>query len=393
VLDKAEIEKADLLLAVTDRDEVNILACIYANAVGVPRKVARVADPEFTRASSRLDLHKLGVDLVMCHKEETAQDMFSTLRHPGSLEVVDLLGERLLAVGIEVEEHSPLITAPLKKLSEHPMFQSMRLLALVRAGQVIVPHGDTRVLPGDNAYVAIQPKDADAFLAWSCPDRVRYDKVVIAGGGDLGLRLAQLLEALPLQVVLLEPNVQRAEECSGALDRATVIQADALIEESLENAGVNQNSAFVSVTGDDEGNIIGCLLAQKRGAVFTMAKVAKTEYVPVIESLTLLDRVVSPQQPMVNAILHFVRGQNVKAATLLYKLPGELLEIALTKKSEWAGKEIKDIRLPRGAVIAGVQRGDAVLVPTGALRLVTGDLLVVFSLPRTVGKLKSVIAG
>ena len=211
---------------------------------------------------------------------------------------------------------------------------------------------------------------------------------MIAGGGDVGLRLAQLLEDKPLNVILVEANEERAQFCSGILKRALVINSDTLAGETLEEIGVVKDTAFVATTGDDENNIIGCLLAEKLGACFTMAKVKKSEYAPIIDSLNLLDRVISPQQTMINAILHFVRGQNVTSATLLHKLPGELLELVIPSSSMLVGRAIKDARFPKGTIIAAVLRNDEDYIPTGNLVLEQDDHLVVFSIPDSINKLR-----
>ncbi len=392
VLEKAEVGRADMVIAVTNRDEVNVLACLYAHAAGVRYTVARVSEREYTSPTSRLDLRQLGVDMVICHKEHSARELFNVLRRPGTLEVVDLLEERLLAVGIRVTKASPLAGMHLRDLGEQPLFSTIRLLSVLRDEKVLVPHGDTRLKVGDHVFVAVQPENVDEFVEWSCPDRIVFEKVVISGGGDLGFRVAQLLESRPLQVVLVEENAERADFCSANLDKALVIHADALDGESLTSAGVIQGTAFVAATGDDEDNIISCMLAKKLGASLAIAKVAKPEYVPIINGLDIVDRVVSPQQAMVNSILHYVRGHNVYAATVLHRLPGEILEIVLPTDSEWVGKAVKDISIPKKSLVAAVLRDQIVHIPTGDFELAAGDRLVVFVLPEAVSKLQSKIA-
>jgi len=389
-LEQAGIEQADLLVAVTDRDTVNILACAYAHAAQVKNKVARVVNPAFTDKSSRLNLRELGVDLVVSHKEECAREIFNILRMPGTLEVVDLLGGRALAVGLKVPTTSPLIRAPLKAFPDAELLKKFRFIAAIRGNELIIPGGDTQFMIGDDIYVVMQPNQVGEFIDWACPDHPTFEKVIIGGGGDLGLSLAKRLEQLSLQIVLLEDDPDRAEYISGALNRTLVMNADLLDRETLVNAGIVENTAFVAVTGDDENNIISCLLAEKEGVSFTLAQVTKPAYVPIINSLSLLDRAVSPHLSMTNAILHFVRGQHVTRAALLHNLPGELLEIELAANSRWAGKAIREIRIPRDALIATVLRAETVCTATGDLRLNVGDRLVLFSAPKAVEKLEAI---
>jgi trk system potassium uptake protein TrkA len=391
VLEAAEISKADLLLAVTSQDEVNILACMYGQAAGVSNKLARVSNNEYTNESYRLDLHGMGVDKMICHKEESAREMQDVVRMPGALEALDLLNGRMFVVGVDIPADSPLTQAPLKDLSATKLIESMRFIGAIRDEQQIIPRGDVQLMAGDVAYIAIQPADADAFLDWACPNRMHFEKVVIAGGGDVGLRLAELLEEDGIPVTLMEHDDERAEYCSGLLHKALVLHGDTLDGETLENAGVADGTAFVAATGDDENNIISCLLARKLGASFTMAQISKPEYVPIVDNLRLINKVVSPHLSMINAIMPFVRGGNVRAATLLQKLEGEFLEIAVTSDGSWHGKPIKKIKVPGGAIIAAVLRENELLIPTGELQLEVGDELLVFAQPNSVEKLRSLI--
>lgn len=389
VLDRAEIQKADLLVAVTNRDEVNILACAYAHACNVQHKVARVSNPAYAARNSRLDLHQLGVDLVVSHKEECAREIYNILRMPGTLEVVDLLGGSVVTVGFKVSTVSPLLRVSLREFPNPDWLACLRFIALVRGEEMLIPHGDTQIMIGDDLYVVMPPDKVVDFLDWAAPDHPKFDKVVIGGGGDLGLSLARRLEGLAMQVVLLERDAERAEFCSTELNRALVIRGDFLAQETLESAGIVDNTAFVAVAGEDEDNIISCLLAQKEGASFTLAQVIKPEYVSIINGLSLLDRVVSPHLAMINAILHFVRGRHVTHASLLHNLPGELIEITIPPGGKLTGKAIRDAKMPPGSIIAALLRNGEPLTPTGDLVLAAGDRVVLFALQKALGRLET----
>ncbi|HMP77615.1 MAG TPA: Trk system potassium transporter TrkA [Kiritimatiellia bacterium] len=393
VLEKAGLTKADLVVAVTDRDEVNILACAFAHAAGVPHQVARVSNPDFLHAHAKFDLGKMGIDLVISQKEECADEIYTVLRMPGTLEAVDVLEGRVLAVGIKVHMDSPMVLQTLKDFPRPDLLQKIRLIGLMRADELLIPKGETQLMIGDDIYFCGKPADVNEFLEWASPEHERFEKVIIAGGGDLGLQLAQRLEKTDTPVVLIERDTGRAEACSLVLDRALVIKGDALDQETLENAGVVHGSAFVAVTGSDENNIMICLLAEKAGAAFTLAQVTRPEYVPIISSLSLLDRAVSSHMSMINAILHFVRGKNVRAAALLHKLPGELLEVVLAEGHRWADKPVRGLRIPAGVMIATVLRGDEILPPTGEQVLRVGDRLVLFTLPTAVGRVEDLFKG
>lgn len=389
VLRKAGLSDADLLVAVTDSDEVNILACIWARMAGVRHKVARITRSDFLQNGGADRLRQLGIDLSINPREECASEIAHMLRLPGTEEAIDLLEGRVLAVGFKVSADSPLLRFGLKDCLKPELLQTVRLIGLQRAGQVQIPHGDTRFMVGDDLYVVGEPARLPPFLDVVYPDRPHIRKTVIAGGGSLGLSLARLLESSGIELTLIERDAEVAQSCADVLDRVRVERGDVLSEEIVREAGLGGDAAFVAATGDDEGNIIGCLLAQRAGASLTVAKVSKPDYVPIINNLSLLDRAVSPHLSMLNAILHFVRGKSVQSASLLHTLPGELLEMVLSNAHPWTGAAIKNLKVPAGAILATIERGGEIVVPTGDTELKPGDRLVVFALPDAIGRLEA----
>jgi trk system potassium uptake protein TrkA len=388
VLEQAGLAKADLLVAVTCSDEVNILACQFAHAVGVAHKVSRVSNPEWTH-SSLLDFKALGVDLMISQSEQMADQLFGILRNPGLLESVDLLDGRLQIAGVSVVEGSQLLRGPVAGFQSEDIVSRVRFVAMMRDESLSLPRGDTQFKAGDDVYAAMRPEDLPAFLDWVYPGRKPFDKAVVTGGSDLGLDLARRMEAASMPVVLLEQDAERASACSDVLHKTLILQGDASDRDTLVNAGVSENSAFVAITADDELNIISCILANRLESAFTVALVAKPDYVPLIRSLGLLDRVVNPHLCMVNAIMHYVRGKHVKAAVQLHRAPGELLHVAVREGHRWVGKTVRKVRMPGACILAGLLRGDDVLIPTGDLGIEAGDQLVIFALPADVERVQS----
>ena len=387
ILNKAGVSKSDLLVAVTNRDEVNLLACLYARQAGVEHRVARITEPDYVDPSCGIDLKDAGVDLAVVKSETIAEEVFHILQLPGAIEVIDLLDGKARVVGIKLDPESPLIRATLQDLDQDELLSKVRMLAVMRGEELIIPRGDTTFMIGDDVYMVTTPDYMDHLLNWACPDRPMFGKIMIAGGGDLGLRLAQLLESTTRNVILIEADEERANHCSMRLDKALVIHGDALDENLLSEIGVSSNTAFVACKGSDENNMISCLLAEKLGVTYTLARINKLEYVSIINSQSLLDRAVSPQLAVTNAILHFVRGQNIRSATLLHGLPGELLEMDVHPQNKHIDMALKNIRLPKRSVLAAVRRSDMVMIPTGDFAPRGGDQLVAFSHPSAIKKL------
>lgn len=389
VLKEAGIEKADMLVAVSNRDEVNILSCALANQAGVPMKVARVSSRKPYPPGSEYDLKRLGIDLVVSQKEACAEEIFKILRMPGTIEAVDMLDQKALVVGIRAHMDSPIILQPLKAFPKPELIEQIRFMAIMRGEEVMIPTGDTQFMIGDEIYIVGTPENVIALLEWASPDHTQFYKIVIAGGGDLGLELARRLDKVNANVVVIERDIQRAELCAEQLNRSTVLHGDALSQQTLASADLVKGTAFVATTGDDETNIMICLLGEKNGATFTVAQVAKPDYVPIISSLSLLDRAVSSHISMINSILHYVRGKHIKAGAILHKLPGELLEVVMSVESKWNNHAIHSISLPKGSLIAAVLRNDELLTAIGNLVLKAGDRLVLFALPKAASKIES----
>jgi len=388
-LEEAKVDKSDLLIAVTDNDEVNILACLFAHAAGVAGKIARVTNPKYITASSHYDLKSMGIDLVINQKQECAQEVFNMLQMPGALEAFDLFAGKVMVAGFSINAVSPLLDRTPAECDRLDLMQCVRVIAIRRNSELVVPHGNTVFLQGDLVYLVGQRSDVSEFANWVCPDVEPFEKVIIAGGGDLGLMLAKAIEN-DFDCVLLEQDEERARFCSAELKKTLILRADALTESALEESGLHGRTAFVALTGDDEGNIMNCLMAQKKGAAFTATQIARTDFIPVVEQLYLVNRVVSPYISTANAILHWLRSKKVQTASLLHNLPGELLDVMISLSSKNDGKYIREIKMPATAIVATVLRYGEVLTATGDLQLLAGDRILIFCHPSAVKKIQSI---
>jgi len=380
VLERADVSRADMLVAVTDRDDTNLLACVFGRERGVGRTAARVSSSSYP-TSRHINFAKLGIDLLVNQYDAYARDLFRALKMPGSIEADELLDGRVMAVGMPVHMDSPLLGRKLKDFADEEWIRKIRFFAIARGNEVSTPTGESAMMVGDGVYFAGEPDGVADFMKWAWPEQRRFQRVVIAGGGELGLQLARLLEGTRMHVVLVEQDEARAAHCADLLNRTVVLKGDALDRGTLASIGPGTDMAYVAATGSEEHNIIGCLVAEKHGARFTAAQVGNEEYIKVVDQLRLVDRVVNPHLAITNAILHFVRGKNVLAASILAHLPGELIEMQLPEGHPWAGAKVADAALPEGVVLVTLLRDGRVKTPTGALELAAGDQVVVYVLP------------
>jgi trk system potassium uptake protein TrkA len=390
VLDEAGLGRAEVLVALTNNDDANIVACQYARQLGTPNRVARITNPDYLRGKTAFSLSEAGVDLVVSKTGSVANELYNIITHPGTTEVADLCEGKVQVVGFRVHMDSPLIRAPLQEALGAERASRVRAIAALRGQELIIPRGDTQLLIGDDVYVTGQPGELRELIQWASPESASYAKIIIAGGGSLGLNLAQRLEAGGgPPVVLIEHDKKTALACSSVLERTLVLHGSALSEEMLQEVGIVPGTAFVASTGSDENNMISCLLAEKLGAKFTLAQINKPEYLSIINGQSLLDRAVSSYVAMSETVLNYLHRRRIKAATLLHGLPGEILDVSLSPAHPWVGKQVQQLAMPKGSMIAALVRQGEAMVPTGQLVLRSEDRMLLFAHHGAIAKLEA----
>jgi trk system potassium uptake protein len=389
ILMEAQVSKATLFAAVTDHDEVNILAALFAHEEGVPHTVVRVSNSAYLAPHSVDMLLRMGIDLIVNEHDECAREIQMVLNMPGSREVIEMVQGRILCVGFTQPAGGRMVGRALSDYAGEGFLNRVRLLAVMRQGALLIPGGDLVIEPQDIVYCIGQSADVRMFVQDVCRDCAPIEKIIIAGGGDTGMHLAYRLERTDRQVVLIEQNEAVANMCSANLAKATVLHGNALDRHLLDQIGVDASTAIVSAMGDDENNILAALLAKKAGATFGIPIVSNPSYVQIINDDHLLDRAVSPYLTTINAILRFLRGTNIRAVNLLHNVPGELLQIDLPIGSRWHEVPVRQLKLGRKAILALVLRGDDAIVPTGNTELHVDDRLFIFVPQGTAAKVEA----
>lgn len=379
VLEEAQLTKANLFAAVTDHDEVNILAALIAHQEGVRHTVARVSNSDYLAQQAISILLNMGIDLIVNEHDECAREIQMVLNMPGSREVIEMVQGRILCVGLTLRPDSRLTGLALRNFAGETTLERVRILAVMRHGNLLIPDGELVIEPQDMLYCIGQAADVRAFVQDVCSDCYSAEKIIIAGGGDTGLHLAKRLERTDRKVVLIEQNEAVANACSAATTKTLVIHGNALDRHLLDEIGVHGQTAIVSAMGDDENNILAALLAKKAGAAFGVSIVSNPSYVQIINDDHLLDRAVSPYLTTINAILRFLRGTNIRSVNLLHNVPGELLQVDLPIGSRWHLVPVRELKLGKKAILALILRGEDAIVPNGETVLNTDDRLFIFA--------------
>lgn len=378
-LRRANAGSADLVVAVSGSNEINLLAAITARHLGAKRTVARVDSGDYLEEDHRgFSLKFLGIDLVINTRILIANEIYKLIKSVGAIAVEDFADNRIELLEIAIEEQQKIIEKPLRELH---LPENSLVAAILRNEEMIIPNGSDEILPGDEIFVvgalSTIPKLEKIFGE---KRRKQAQKVVIVGGGDVGYAVARLLEREEMSVLLIEQDAERCVELSNVLSKTVVLQGDGTDISMLRDEKIEQCDAFVAVSGDDETNMASSLLAKNLGARKTLALVNKPDYVPLFELLGI-DATVSPRIFAANKILKFAREEEVVSISLLENGKAEILELIPVAGSQIVNKPLAEVNFPRGAVVAGVASREKVFVPRGKDQIEAGNTVVVLTLP------------
>jgi trk system potassium uptake protein TrkA len=364
VLEAAGAAEADILIALTSSDEVNLLACEVAFALfRTPTKVARIRAAEYTDRAELFGPDALSVDVFISPERLVTEYVERLIHHPGTLQVLDFADGRVRLVGVRVRQGGPLVGHPLRELPEHLPKMQARVVAIYRGGRSVQPEGDTVIVEGDEVFFLAAGADISRVTSEMRKGDAAARRVVIAGGGNIGFRLAKTLEHSN-QVKLIERDARRARKISELLEKAIVLHGDAADEELLIEENIDSADVFAAMTNSEEANILSAMLAKRLGAAKVMALINKPSYTELVESGSI-DIAVSPQTITIGSLLAHVRRGDVVRVHSLRRGAAEALEAIVhgdERSSRVVGRMVGEIPLPEGASIGAVVRGDTVIM-------------------------------
>ena len=377
------LSDTDLLIAVTNNDEVNILACVMAARYGVGTKVARVSSQEYFADSNRLSPADVGIDLLIQPEQLCAEEFFRLLNTPEAREIVDLAQDRVRLVAFQVRPDSPIGGRPLKDLRGSEGVGDLLIAAVKHEdGSITVPRGQDVIHAGEEVFAVGRTDVVRDLLEYCGKEQRKLQSVIIAGAGRIGLGLAQLLEGAGIHdVKLIEQDIEKAEAASAVLKHGIVLHGNVLDDDTLEEAAVADVDGFVAVTGEDEVDIMACVAAKQRGAARVLSLVQKPRYLPMLVAMPSVDGAVSTHLTAVSRILRLIRRGDIVSLVSLHEINAEVIELMAAESSPATGRPIRDLKFPSDAIIGAIVRGEDVIVPSGEYVIEPGDRVVVLSLP------------
>ena len=396
VLEEAGARTADMVVAVTHSDEVNMVACQVAHSIfDVPEKIARVRhqsylDPLWADLYSR---DHMPIDLIISPEIEVARAIERRLQVPGALDMLPFGDGRLRVIEVRCEEGCPIVNTPLRQLTELFPDLNIVILAISRGARFIVPRGDDQMLLGDEVYFAVDSAHVARSMAVFGHEEPEARRMVIIGGGNIGYFLIRELEAAHqgMDLKVVELRKERAQFLAEQLERATVIHGDALDAETLTEINVGLAQAVIAVSNDDEVNILAALLAKQAGCRTAISLVSNPSYGPLMGSLGV-DVAVSPRESTVSTILRRIRRGRILAAYSIRDGAAEIVEAEALETAPVVGRPLAEIKLPRGIIVGAILRGEEVIIPRARTVVEERDRVVMLTAAHAVKKLEKMFA-
>lgn len=394
VLREAGAEHADLLIAATSTDEVNMVCCLTAKKMGTSYTIARIRNQEYTSGLAELK-RDLGIDMVINPENATAVEISRLLRFPSAANIETFCRGRVELMGFRLMEEDFLVGNPLQDLSSQVKKLSLLFCAVDRDGEVIIPNGSFVPQAGDNLYLIGRPTGLDQFFRLLGRYTPKVRRVFLVGGGKISLYLAILLEKMQMQVKIVELSEARCRFLSELLPHSTIICGDGTDQELLDSENLSSCDAFVALTDRDEDNLIISLYAAQLGLSKVITKSNRQNYNRIAQAVGL-DSIISPKQLATSHILQVVRGiQNSQGSVMnaLYRIAdgaAEAMEFTVTASTRHLGTPLRDLSLKPGILVAVVARGGEIIIPEGSTSIQEGDSVILISRDRRLQDLNDI---
>ena len=395
VLARAGADDADMIIAATHSDEVNMVTCQVAHSVfNIPRKIARLRSQSYLDAIYA-DLYRrdhLPIDVVISPEKEVAEAALRRLQTPAAFETEFFFGGYVQMLGITLDDKCPVLNTPLKQLSDLFSTLSTVVVAIRREGTLFVPSSGDQLFAGDSCHIFVQKHDVQRALEVFGKTTHSQDRVVIVGGGNVGFAVAQNLEGRSsrIRAKVIEINRETAEHAAEALEKTIVLHGDGLDSEMLSEANIERSDMILAVTDDDKTNLLSAIRAKSMGCPLAICLINDPSMVPLLHAMGI-DAYVNPRATTVSSILRHIRHGRVRGVYSIGDAEAEVIEAQVLSTSTIAGQCIRDIEFPEGVLLGAVRKGTEILKPSGSLRIEDGDHVVLFALAADVSEVERLL--
>jgi trk system potassium uptake protein TrkA len=395
ILAKAGAKDADMIIAATQSDEINMVTCQVAHSIfGVPRKIARLRAKSYLDAIYS-DLYRrdhLPIDVVISPEREVTEAALLRLAAPAAFDTKNFMNGCVQLLGLALDDDCPVINTPLRQLNE--LFSTLRaiVVGVRRDGRLFVPEPEDQLFPNDQIYVFTHSEDLNRALDIFGKKTHKQQRIVIIGGGNVGLGVARTLELRTekIRVKVIEKNRAVAENAADNLRRTIVLNGDGLDMDILLEAGIERADAVLVVTDDDKTNLLAAVRAKTAGCHMAIALVNDPSLVSLMGPLNI-DAYINPRATTVSSILRHIRHGRVRAIYSIGDAEAEVIEAQVLSTSPLAGQVIRDIAFPEGVLVGAVMKGNKIIKPNGDVRMEEGDVIVLFALTKDVPEVERLL--
>lgn len=388
IMEQANVEKSELFLALTTSEKTNLLLAILAKQMGARKTVARVNNPEYFSKDQKEKFKQLGIDEIISPEILAAKEIKRLLKRASFTDLFEFENGKISVVGFTVDTASPLANRKLAEVDTLNDDFTFRGVALLRESKTLIPRSDTRLRKGDHLYIATQNKSMDAAMNFAGKQLKPVKKVMIIGGTSLALRTAQLIEK-DYAVTIVLKNKETGKKFIEHLRHSLVINADPSNIETLKTEGLERMDAFVALTPNSETNIITSLSAEQLGVYKTISLVDNVNYTHISQNIGI-DTIINIKLIAANNIFRFVRKGKVEAIASLHGVDAEIIEFNIHKNNKVTKHPIRDLHIPKKAIIAGVVRGEDSYIPTGDFLFEINDKVIVLALPEAISQVEQI---
>jgi len=377
ILAEAGIAKTDLFIAVTDSDEVNLVACIMSKRYDVQTRIARVRSEDFLTPGMSLNEEALGVDLLISPDWAMADEILKLIHVSEAFDTVEFAKGKVMLLGYIVSKSNPHIGKTLFDLGRQHGTHQYVMTAIIRDGETIIPRGDDIIKENDKIYLMVLKHEiAKVEQLFNFASRLP-GKVFIIGGGDIGYLVARQLEELNIKIKLVEEDEERCKFLSENLAHSLVLNFDGLEAHDLLEEGIDFADLIIAVTGSDTTNILSSLLAKHHGTKRCITKITRHDFIPMLGKLGI-DVALSPRRVAADMILRYVRRGSIISMATILDSDAEVMEVTVPDSKAFSNHPLKDCKCPRGSVVGAIVRNDEVFIPSGESVITPGDNLVIF---------------
>ncbi len=388
VLKDAGADEAEILLAVTDIDEANMISCLVAKVMfQIPRNVARIRNLEYF--SNEILLHSLGINPAICPEIEAAKAVIRLIEVPFAADVEDFENGDVKVIGFRIPSDSKLLGKAFKNL--HLNKPKVLIGAIQRGSKILIPSGNDTLKKNDIIYLPAKREDIDAVCSSIGAISTPAKRIMIVGGGRIGFYVAKTLEEENLSVKIIEKNVERCKFLLKSLKKSVILHGDGSDQKLLEEENINDMDIFAAISNNEEVNIMASMLAKSLGAKKVIAIVNRTDYLPLANNLGI-EAVLSPRLITAGSILKYVRSGNILSLTTVAEGKAEIMEAEVKEGSILSGKTLLEVELPQKTLIGAIIRDRNVIIPSGEDKIVNDDKLIIFTLQESVKQVQKLLA-